>query len=1098
METILHDPALWYKHAIIYEVHVKSFYDSNRDGIGDIRGLTLKLDYLKQLGVTAIWVLPFYPSPLRDDGYDIADYYAINPDYGTIEDFQQLLQEAHARNIKVITELVINHTSDQHAWFQRARRAPAGSPERDFYMWSDTAEKYQDARIIFQDFETSNWTWDSVAGAYYWHRFYSHQPDLNFDSPAVQEEILRVMEFWLDMGVDGMRLDAIPYLFAREGTNCENLDETHGFLRRLRERIDSTYDDRMLLAEANQWPEDSASYFGEGDECHMCFHFPLMPRIFMSMQMEDRFPIIDILAQTPDIPDTAQWALFLRNHDELTLEMVTDEERDYMYRVYARDPRARINLGIRRRLAPLLGNDRRKIELANVLLFSMPGTPVLYYGDEIGMGDNYYLGDRDGVRTPMQWSPDRNAGFSVSNPQGLYLPVIIDPEYHYEGINVENQQHNPSSLFWWTKRLIEARRRLSAFADGSIEFLHPENPKVLAFTRTNSEQTLLVVMNLSRNSQAVSLDLGDFVDRTPVEVFSHNRFPVINDNSYVVTLGPWDYFWFELEEPDTRAQGLDRLREYRSRNGWISVICDNSRFLQYSLVPYIKQAPWYQDGNRNIIGSALIDCIPVPGEDPAVVMTLVEIEYSEGSSAIYSVIMGTCVDSDDQPLGGIAVCRTDDVRLFIVDAAYHAGLQARMAAALSGRSALKGSSGKVTGSLQVESQDIVEQEIHLAGNNLRNTAVVVDTDYLIKYYRRVEAAVNPEQEILRFLDNDTDGVVPGYLGSVEYHGNARQPYLLALAQEYKTHETDGWAFATDSAGRSFEKLLTDQPTHEEFSALLAAFGSKRSIEWNDIPEMAQGYIEPYTLTFAEVLGNRTADLHARIAGSDRPEFAPEPFSKLYQRSLYQSFQSQVRRVSQLIDKMQTSELPDTVVEQLSIIRKLQNRVFAELRRIAGEKLPAYKIRVHNDFHLGQVLWTGRDVAIIDFEGRNDVPFSERRLKRPAMGDAADMMRSFHYAAFHVLHEHGEQLPDEAAVSRMWANLWYRSTSGRFLSAYSQRMADAGWLSKDETLREAILIPVLLQRMYIAMEFHLQNRDLPHLEVAINGIHDLLGSRNDVL
>jgi maltose alpha-D-glucosyltransferase / alpha-amylase len=493
----VNDP-LWYRDAIIYELHIKAFSDSAGDGIGDFAGLTGKLDYLADLGVTALWLLPFYPSPLKDDGYDIADYLNVHPSYGTLADFKRFLREAHRRGLRVITELVLNHTSSQHPWFQRARNAKAGSAYRNFYVWSDTPERYRDARIIFQDFETSNWTWDPVAKAYYWHRFYSHQPDLNFENPQVQKAMFRVLEHWFGMGVDGVRLDAVPYLYEREGTNCENLEETHRFLRQLRAHLDKTFQGKMLLAEANQWPEDASAYFGNGDECHMAFHFPVMPRLFMALQMEDRFPIVDILKQTPAIPENCQWAMFLRNHDELTLEMVTDEERDYMYRVYGRDPRARINLGIRRRLAPLMDNNRRRIELMNILLFSLPGTPVLYYGDEVGMGDNFYLGDRDGVRTPMQWSSDRNAGFSRGSPHKLYLPVIIEPEYHYEAVNVENQNANYSSLLWWTRRMIDMRRRYQAFSRGSLEFVPGNNPKVLAFIRRYREEQILVVVNLSR------------------------------------------------------------------------------------------------------------------------------------------------------------------------------------------------------------------------------------------------------------------------------------------------------------------------------------------------------------------------------------------------------------------------------------------------------------------------------------------------------------------------------------------------------------------------------------------------------------------------
>ena len=476
------DP-LWYKSAIIYEVPVRAFFDSNADGIGDFRGLTQKLDYIQDLGVTALWLLPFYPSPLKDDGYDIADYYSINPIYGTLTDFKAFMREAKRRGLRVITELVLNHTSDQHPWFQRSRRAPAGSRERDFYVWSDTPEKATKRRGLFsEDFEPSNWTWDPVAKAYYWHRFYSHQPDLNFDNPTVHKEILRVFEFWMDLGVDGFRLDAVPYLYEREGTSCESLPETHAYLKKLRTHLDTKYGDRMLLAEANQWPEEAVTYFGagKGDECHMAFHFPLMPRLFMAVRLEDRIPVTDILEQTPQIPETSQWALFLRNHDELTLEMVTDEERDYMYRVYASEVKARLNLGIRRRLAPLLKNDRKRIELLNLLLLSLPGTPVIYYGDEIGMGDNIFLGDLNGVRTPMHWSADKNAGFSRCTPQAIYAPIILDPEYHYEAINVETQQNNQHSLLWWTRRVLALRKRWKVFGFGTLEFLQPENRKVLS------------------------------------------------------------------------------------------------------------------------------------------------------------------------------------------------------------------------------------------------------------------------------------------------------------------------------------------------------------------------------------------------------------------------------------------------------------------------------------------------------------------------------------------------------------------------------------------------------------------------------------------
>jgi maltose alpha-D-glucosyltransferase / alpha-amylase len=545
---VLRDDPEWYRDAIIYQLHVKAFFDSTNDGMGDFKGLTEKLDYIADLGVTAIWLLPFYPSPLRDDGYDIAEYTRVHPDYGSLREFRTFVREAHRRGLRVITELVINHTSDQHPWFVESRSS-RDNPRRDWYVWSDTDQRYTDARIIFTDTEQSNWAWDQGTQQYYWHRFFSHQPDLNYDNPRVVRAVMRVMRFWLDLGVDGLRLDAVPYLVEREGTNCENLPETHAVLKQLRAGMDARYEGRMLLAEANQWPPDVLPYFGDGtDECHMAFHFPLMPRIWIALRREDRFPIVEIMDQTPEIPEPCQWALFLRNHDELTLEMVTDEERDYMYAEYARDSRMRINVGIRRRLAPLVDNSRRRVELLNSLLFSMKGTPVIYYGDEIGMGDNVYLGDRNGVRTPMQWTGDRNAGFSRADVHALYAPVVADPVYGYQAVNVEAQQRVPGSLLNWMKRLIGIRRTHPVFGRGSLEFLHPDNRRVLAYLREHAGVSVLCVANLSRFAQYVELDLSRFRGRVPVELIGRVQFPPIGDLPYLLTLGPHDFFWFELTD----------------------------------------------------------------------------------------------------------------------------------------------------------------------------------------------------------------------------------------------------------------------------------------------------------------------------------------------------------------------------------------------------------------------------------------------------------------------------------------------------------------------------------------------------------------------
>src|SRR5579884_3834611 len=539
------DP-LWYMDAIIYELHVPAFADGNNDGVGDFPGLLQKLDYLQDLGVTCLWLLPFFPSPLKDDGYDISDYFSVHPHYGTMEDFQEFLAAAHGRGLQVIIELVMNHTSDQHPWFQRARTAPPGSPERNYYVWSDTDQKYGQARIIFTDTEKSNWTWDPVSKQYYWHRFFSHQPDLNYDNPAVLEEMWDVMRFWLQMGVDGFRLDAVPYLIEREGTNCENLPETHSIIKEFRARLDREFPGRMFLAEANQWPADLRPYFGKGDEFHAAFHFPLMPRMFMGLKLEDRKPITEILQQTPEIPEPCQWCLFLRNHDELTLEMVTDMERDYMYDEYAKEKSMRLNLGIRRRLAPLLDNDRRKIELMNGLLMSLPGTPIIYYGDEIGMGDNVNLGDRHGVRTPMQWDGGWNGGFSPADPEALYSPLMLNPVYGFQAINVQSQKRFDHSLLSWMKRLIQVRKGTPTLGRGTIQFLYPANHRVLAYTRKLGNETILAVNNLSSKAQAVELDLKQYKGSILVEMFGRNIFPRIGDLPYLLTLGPYQFYWFRL------------------------------------------------------------------------------------------------------------------------------------------------------------------------------------------------------------------------------------------------------------------------------------------------------------------------------------------------------------------------------------------------------------------------------------------------------------------------------------------------------------------------------------------------------------------------
>ena len=782
---------LWYKDGVIYQTHVRAFFDSNNDGVGDFQGLTRKLDYLQDLGINIIWLLPFYPSPMRDDGYDIANYTAVNPSYGTLSDFKAFLKEAHRRGLRVITELVINHTSDQHEWFQKSRRAKPGSAWRDFYVWSDTPTKYKDARIIFKDYETSNWTWDPVAKAYYWHRFFSHQPDLNFDNPAVHAALFKALEFWMDIGVDAFRLDAIPYLYEREGTTCENLPETHAYLKSLRAHVDAKYPGKMLLAEANQWPEDSLPYFGDGDECHMALNFPVMPRMYMALAQEDRFPIIDIMAQTPPIPENCQWAMFLRNHDELTLEMVTDEDRDYMWRTYASDRQARINLGIRRRLAPLMQNHRLRIHLMNGLLFSFPGTPIIYYGDEIGMGDNIYLGDRNGVRTPMQWSPDRNAGFSRANPQQLNMPVIIDPQYHYEQVNVEQQQTSPYSLLWWMKRLIAQRSRYQAFGRGTMEFLHPDNHKILAFVRRYREETILVVANLSRLVQCFELDLSEFQEMTPVELSGGTRFPEIGDRPYFLNLGPFAFYWFALERQRAEAKLTSEEVPPIPAANFEEVFSDRNRdALGRALENYVRSRRWFSGKARTITSLQVTETVALP--DDAGHLAFVKIDHADGEPETYllplAIMQARRAREQESSKIPTLIARLRDGYLL-----YEPVADARFAVALletiARRRTLKGEQGAVTGTPTRALRELRgTADLHplvLKGEQ-SNTAILYSDRFFMKLFRRIEPGINTDLEVTRFLNDETSFTgTPRLAGALQYETDTTtEPTTLAILQSY--------------------------------------------------------------------------------------------------------------------------------------------------------------------------------------------------------------------------------------------------------------------------------------------------------------------------
>jgi maltose alpha-D-glucosyltransferase / alpha-amylase len=1106
---MLVDDPLWYKDAIIYELHPRAFFDSNGDGIGDFQGLAQKLDYLQDLGATAIWLLPFYPSPLKDDGYDISDYTDVHPSYGTLSDFREFLREAHARGLRVITELIVNHTSDQHPWFQRARRAKAGSRWRDFYVWSDTPEKYKDARIIFKDFEPSNWTWDPVAKAYYWHRFYAHQPDLNYDNPAVRRAILHVVGFWLNMGIDGLRLDAVPYLFEREGTNCENLAETHALLKELRRYVDRKYKNRMLLAEANQWPEDAVAYFGDGDECHMAFHFPSMPRLFMAIRMESRFPVIDILTQTPAIADVCQWALFLRNHDELTLEMVTDEERDYMYRVYAHDPHARINLGIRRRLAPLLGNDRRRIELMNALLFSLPGTPVIYYGDELRMGDNFYLGDRNGVRTPMQWSPDRNAGFSRANPQRLYLPIIIDPEYHYEAVNVEAQQNNPHSLLWWMKRLIALRKRFKAFGRGTLEFIHPDNHKVLAFVRRYHDECVLVLANLSRFVQGVELDLSPYKGLVPVELFGRTEFPVVGEAPYFVTMGPHAFYWFALEPQRLPAISLPpqevRLPMLQITGALESLFSGESKVALEAILPsYLRERRWFGGKARKLKSVQLLEAIPVNLEPAEAYITLLQVDYVEGDPDMYVLPLTACFGEDaarmregfPHPLLAnlqVAGKGGDPGKVGILyDGLYEKSFNALLLNLIVRHRRLRGINGHLlASSTHAVRHSYKDQVVPLEPTVIKaeqsNTSVVYGGQYILKVYRRSDEGVNPDLEIGRFLTETAEFAnVPPVVGAVEYRRKGGAAMTLAILQQFVPNVGDAWSYTIDSLSHYFERALA-QPEAE-----LPGIPQPPMLDLlnDDFPVLAKELIASY-LESARLLGQRTAELHKALASSaDDPSFAPEPFSMLYQRSIYQSMQSQISQVFPWL-RAGFKHFADGAREEAQRVLDLEPEIRRRYRSLLQRKLNTVRIRVHGDYHLGQVLYTGRDFVIIDFEGEPARPLSERRIKRSPLRDVAGMLRSFHYASYSALFGQVPGVrPEDFPALEPWAHFWYTWVSVAFLKAYLAVAKDEPFLPKDPIELQVLLDAYLLEKAVYELGYELNNRP-DWLKVPLRGLLQLL-------
>jgi maltose alpha-D-glucosyltransferase/alpha-amylase len=1082
--TATDDDPLWYKDAIIYQAHVKSFFDSNNDGIGDFAGLTQKLDYLEGLGVTCVWLLPFFPSPLRDDGYDISDYLNVHPRYGTLADFKAFVEAAHARRIKVLIELVVNHTSDQHPWFQRARQAPPGSPEREFYVWSDSDRKFPETRIIFCDTEKSNWTYDPVAGQYYWHRFFSHQPDLNHNNPAVVDAVIEVMKFWLDLGVDALRLDAVPYLCVREGTNNENLPETHAVLKRIRRQLDAAYKGRMLLAEANQWPADVRPYFGDGDECHMAFHFPLMPRMFMALRQEDRHAITEIMSQTPDIPDNCQWALFLRNHDELTLEMVTDEERDYMYQVYAADPQMRLNLGIRRRLAPLVENSRRRVELLNTLLFSMPGTPIIYYGDELGMGDNIYLGDRNGVRTPMQWNGDRNGGFSRADPARLFAPTIMDPVYGYQAINVEAQDRYPFSLLNWMKRLISTRKQHRVFGRGSLEFVNGPNRKVLAFVRRDDRETILVIVNLSRTVQPAELDLSAYAGLIPIEMNGLTEFPRIGDRPYFFSLGPYAAYWFTLQQApmqitqqavpasaaDPRETLASSLPSLMVGTDWSGVLDSSTRTVleKTALVPFLERQRWFGSKSRRVRQARFSDWTLVRGGPEPAFLAMVSLVYEDDWQESYAVPLALSSAAHsarilaDNPASVLARI-TGARKGAIYDGWLDDDVCERIVDAIAAGKSFATVRGHIRGEELGAGVDIPPEIKWIRGSgDQSNSSAFIGDRYMVKMYRRVAPGPNPELEIARFLTERGFSRAPALLGSLVYERADLEPGTLAIVQTAVRHQGSAWEYTINELGRYYERAAARGRPDELSNATNG-----------DEPPPFFVALEQWYLAGAATLGRRTAELHLALADSSDPAFAPEPLRGLDLDALAAAMRS---RAEQTFDHLaaRRAELPEGALPLAERVLGARELILRKIGAAAAVRSAGQRIRVHGDYHLGQVLRVEEDFVIVDFEGEPGRTRAERRAKYSPLKDVAGMVRSFSYAAHAALFAFMLHAPTNEAALREWAATWEHWVVRAFLTGYRTTLEGSS-LVPDREDWAAVLDAFVLDKAMYELSYEMNNR-----------------------
>ncbi|MGB5079328.1 MAG: maltose alpha-D-glucosyltransferase [Burkholderiales bacterium] len=1090
------DDPLWFRDAVVYELHVKAFFDSNGDGFGDFRGLTQKLDYLRDLGVTALWLLPFYPSPMKDDGYDVSDYRQVHPDYGTLADFRQFVREAHRRGLKVITEFVVNHTSDQHSWFQAARRAPPGSHKRNYYVWSDSDRKFAGTRVIFTDTEASNWAWDPVAKAHYWHRFFSHQPDLNFDNPSVLKAVLRVMRYWLDLGVDGLRLDAIPYLCEREGTSNENLPETHAVVKQIRAAIDARHKNRMLLAEANQWPEDVRDYFGEGDECHMAYHFPLMPRMYMAIAQEDRHPIVEIMQQTPDIPGTCQWAIFLRNHDELTLEMVTNKERDYMYQMYGADPRARLNLGIRRRLAPLMDNDPDKIKLMNSLLLSMPGSPIIYYGDEIGMGDNVYLGDRNGVRTPMQWSPDRNAGFSTADPQRLFLPPIMDPVYGFQSVNVEAQLRDASSLLSWMRRVLAVRKAHQAFGRGTLSFLRAGNRKILAYLREHGGESILCVANLARSAQPVELPLARYRGRVPVELMGQTAFPPIGELPYLLTLPGHGFYWFRLakgeEVPAWHAERLPReeLPTVVLFDGWRSFFRDRvvpwrmalaekvrAQFETEALPTFVAAQRWYAAKGAPFSRMALLDHAEWSVGRGSWLVGLFRSESEARESHTYFLPLSLVwEDGEDERRRGVLPAAVAKVRQqarigIIGDALGDEAFCRAVVAAIGSGEELRCARGVIrfvptAAYAEIAGGSLEGLPVRFSGAQSSNSTVAIGVRMFLKGYRRLQGGVNPEAEIGRFLTEVARFAhsVP-VAGVIEYAGADGTTMTLGLLQGYVENQGDGWTYTLEYLNRFLEER-----------------------ESPGAPQASPAEVHGGYLALARILGGRTAELHRALAmKTGDPVFDPEPIAPADRAGWIKRVEEEAVAALDLLEKRRGT-LPESILPLADAVLAGRGDLLKRVESVLPEKVRAVKIRHHGDYHLGQVLLTRNDFTIIDFEGEPARGLEERRLKNSPLRDVAGMLRSFNYARHAALARIAAQRPERVARVEPHAAAWEVEARRVFLEGYEEAAFEGGLYGSLEEARALVELFTLEKACY-ELHYELENRpDWVH--VPLRGILDL--------